>query len=75
MQMRQDQWTDEEWDALCNAAPDLLAALKRLTNDPVVRVTAENEERFAAILDSAHAAIAKAEAKPSIAEEGEILVH
>jgi len=48
---------------LIAAAPDMLAVLKRLVDDPVVRVDAEDEERFAAILDSAHAAIAKAEGK------------
>jgi hypothetical protein len=24
------QWTDKEWDNLCNAAPDMLAALKEV---------------------------------------------
>jgi hypothetical protein len=55
-------WTDEEWDNLCHAAPDMLAALKGfLLGTPSDAALAEvvGED----IIREARAAIAKAEGK------------
>jgi hypothetical protein len=61
-----DQWTDEEWDNLCLAAPDMLAACKLFTagaHDAVQALNAAGiacPASIALAAEKARAAIAKA---------------